>query len=174
MILPIKHTEDWIYISQRKKAQIEKYVIHENSNWIEYNHRVVYQVLLNYKEENKYETPFKGPYEIFQAWKNITVTLIMRAVTYRVNICHIKPHKTEDTERWSHFTFPKINKWTCVHMYICTYTYIYIYMHTTTQVGNSFMNILFLFNIYITKTIHNELISIVVRFYNYRYVLPSN
>ena len=32
MVLPAKYVADWRYICQRKKAQIEKDVIHENFN----------------------------------------------------------------------------------------------------------------------------------------------
>ena len=40
----------------------------------------------------KLKTPFRGPYEIFQTWKNGTVTLQMGSVTMRINICNIKPY----------------------------------------------------------------------------------
>ena len=39
-ILLTNHVVDWRYICQRKQAQIEKYVIHENSTIIENDYRV--------------------------------------------------------------------------------------------------------------------------------------
>ena len=39
-----------------------------------------------------------GPNKIFQTCKNITLTLRVGAVIKRVNIRHIKPYKTEDSE----------------------------------------------------------------------------
>ena len=48
--------------------------------------------MIRNKSEYKYKTPFKGPYENFQTWKNITVTLQMVAVTNRINICRINTY----------------------------------------------------------------------------------
>ena len=47
----------------------------------------------------KYETTFKRLYEIFQTWKNVTLTLQIGAITTRINIIRIKPyHKITDAE----------------------------------------------------------------------------
>ena len=54
------------------------------------------QVITENKFALKYETPFKGPYENFQAWKNGSATLRMGAVISRVNIFHIKPYKNNE------------------------------------------------------------------------------
>ena len=43
------------------------------------------------KSAFKYKTLYRGPYKIVETWTNGTVTLIMGAVTTRVNICNIKP-----------------------------------------------------------------------------------
>ena len=72
--------------------------IRENSNRTEYNHRVGYRVLISYKEANKYKTPLKGPYKIFQIWTIRTVNLRMGAVTYRIKIRRNKPYNTKDAE----------------------------------------------------------------------------
>ena len=83
-ILPINHMANWIYIRQLKQAQIEKYIIRENSTIIEYNFRVGDQITLRKKSGYKYETRFKVPYEHFQTWTNGSATLHTRAVTTRV------------------------------------------------------------------------------------------
>ena len=92
-ILPINHVAGWIYIYQRKQAQIDIDAIHENSTRIDHDYLVVDQVMTRTKLVYKYETPFKGPYGIVQEWINITVTLLMGAVTKRVNIRNIRPYK---------------------------------------------------------------------------------
>ena len=53
MISPIYHLADWRYIRQSKQAQIEKGVIRENTNKIDYNYRVGYQVLIRIKSVYK-------------------------------------------------------------------------------------------------------------------------
>ena len=95
MIIPIKHIADWIYINQCKQVQMEKYIIHEKSTWIKYNHRFLGQVLLINKSAYKYETTFIGMYEKFQTRKNKTVALGVGAVKKRINIRCIKPYKKE-------------------------------------------------------------------------------
>ena len=47
--------------------------------------------MLKNKAAYKYKTPFRGPYEMFQTWKNVTVTLQMGAVTTRINTHRINP-----------------------------------------------------------------------------------
>ena len=46
----------------------------------------------------KYETPFRGPYEIFRTQANRTVTLQTGAFTQRINIRSIKPYNDADVE----------------------------------------------------------------------------
>ena len=65
MILPINHVADWRYIHQHLKTQINKDVARENTNRINHNYRVVDKVKTNIRSAYKYETQFKGPYEIF-------------------------------------------------------------------------------------------------------------
>ena len=85
-------------IHQRKQAKIEKYVIRKKSTRIDHNYRVGDQVMIKIKTEFKYETPFKGLYEIVQMWTNGSVTLRTGAVTTRVNISCIKPNKNNTEE----------------------------------------------------------------------------
>ena len=54
--------------------KIEKFVINEKFNRIDYDYRVGDKVMI-VKKKFKYETPLKVPYEKFQTWKNGTVTL---------------------------------------------------------------------------------------------------
>ena len=81
---------------------MEKYIIHEKSTWIKYNHRFLGQVLLINKSAYKYETPFIGMYEKFQTRKNKTVALGVGAVKKRINIRCIKPYKQEEDECLGH------------------------------------------------------------------------
>ena len=64
-------------------------------------------------EAFEYKTPFKGPHEIFQMWKNGTVTLQTGAVTTRVIIRRIEHYKNNTEE---------VNASTCrkrkAHIYI--------------------------------------------------------
>ena len=83
---------------QRKQAQIEKYVIRENTTRIHYNYRVGDQSTTIKKSAYKYKTLFKGPYEKFQTLTNRTVTLRTGAVTTRINICRIKPYNNSNIE----------------------------------------------------------------------------
>ena len=92
MTLPINNVAGWRYISQRKQTQIEKDVICENSTIVNYNYRMVDQVMTGDKAKFKYETPFKGPYENVQMWTNRSVNLRIVVVVTRVNIRHIKPY----------------------------------------------------------------------------------
>ena len=75
MILPISHIENWRYMCHRKQAQVEKYIIRENSTRIDYDYNIGDKVMVRRNQAYKYETPFQGPYEIIQMWKNGTVII---------------------------------------------------------------------------------------------------
>ena len=62
MILPINHIANWRYIRQRKKSQIDKYVIRENTTRIDHYYRVGDKLMTKTKSAYKYENLFKGPY----------------------------------------------------------------------------------------------------------------
>ena len=91
MILQINDLTDWRYVRHHKQAQIEKGVIIEKTNRIDYYYIVGYQLMIKHKSEYKYKTLFKGPYGIVQTWTNITFTLRMGEVTARINTLQIKP-----------------------------------------------------------------------------------
>ena len=92
MIPPINHVADWRYICQRKQMQIDKDVNHKNTTRIDHDYIVGDKVMTRNRSAYKYETPFRGPYENFQAWTNGTVTYQTEAVTHRINIRNIKPY----------------------------------------------------------------------------------
>ena len=96
MIIPINHVADWRYIRQRKKTQIDKYLIHENTTRIDHDYSVGGQFIMGSKSVFKYKTPFKGSYETVQKLTNVSVTLQMGAVTTRLNICRINPYKINE------------------------------------------------------------------------------
>ena len=73
--------------------QKEKYVIHKNFTRIYHDYRVGYQSIIRNNASFKYETTFKGMYEIVQTWTNRTVTLKMGAVTTRIKIQRINPYR---------------------------------------------------------------------------------
>ena len=75
MILPINHVVDWMYIRQHKQTQINKDAARENNTRIDHYYRVGDKVMSKMRSEYKYETPFRGRYEIFRIWTNGTVTL---------------------------------------------------------------------------------------------------
>ena len=54
--------------------------------------------MTNIRSTYKYETLFKGPYEIFQTWTNGTFALQTGAVTHRLNIRNIKTYNDADVE----------------------------------------------------------------------------
>ena len=93
MILPINQVADWRYIRQRKKTQINKEFICENTNRIDHNYRVGDQVMMEIKPAFKYKTLFKGLYKFFQIQTNGSFTLQMGKGKTRVNIHPIKPYK---------------------------------------------------------------------------------
>ena len=96
MILPINHLADWRHICKRKQTQINKYVARENTTRIYHDYRVGDKVMTKTRSAYKYETMFRGPYEIFRTWTKVTVTLRTGAVTHRINIRNIKPYNDAD------------------------------------------------------------------------------
>ena len=98
MILPIRYLANWILIRQLKQAQIVKDVINENSPRSNHDYIIGDWLMVRGKKDFKYETTFKGSYEIVQTWKNRSVTIQMGAVTDRLNILRVKPYKIPDVD----------------------------------------------------------------------------
>ena len=86
MILLINHIVYWRYIRQRKQEQINKDLNHENNTRIDHDYIVGDKVITKNRSAYKYETPFRGPYEILQTWTKGTVNLPTGAVKFRINI----------------------------------------------------------------------------------------
>ena len=61
MILPINHIADLRYIRQHKQAQIDKYVIHENTTKTDHDYIVGDKVTAKTKLEFKYKFLYRGP-----------------------------------------------------------------------------------------------------------------
>ena len=91
MILNVQHIANWEYIKQRKQTLIEKNNIAENSKRHPYTYKEGDKVLLKRGTENKYESPYEGPYSILKIHDNGTVKLQRGVVTDTINIQRITP-----------------------------------------------------------------------------------
>ena len=96
MIFNIKHTANWEYIRQRKQNLINKNNKRENAGRINYDYKVGDKVLLARGNENKYESPYQGPFEVLKVNDNGTVRLTVNAVTDSYNIRRIIPYRSEN------------------------------------------------------------------------------
>ena len=92
MVLNMTHTANWEYIKDRKQTLINKNNKRENAKRTSYTYKVGDQVLLKRGTENKYETPYAGPYPILQVNDNGTVRLRMKAIIDTVNIRRLYPY----------------------------------------------------------------------------------
>ena len=91
MILNVNHIANWEHIKQRKQTLINKNNERENSKRRPYLYQEGDLVLLKRGTENKYESPFEGPYSILRVHDNRTVRLQKGAVSDTVNIRRITP-----------------------------------------------------------------------------------
>ena len=98
IILPINHVADSRDICQRKQTQIDNDVNQENSNRIDHDLKVGDQVMTQTMSAYIYKTPYGCTYKIVQTWKSGTVTLIIGAVTMRINIRNINPYNTPNVQ----------------------------------------------------------------------------
>ena len=92
MIFNIQHTANWEYIKQRKQQLINLNNKRENENRIAHHYQVGDKVLLARGTENKYEAPYKGPFEILRVNDNGTVRLKVNSVEDTYNVRRIKPY----------------------------------------------------------------------------------
>jgi hypothetical protein len=95
MIFNIQHTANWEYIKQRKQQIIHKNNQRENANRIEHTYKVGDKVLLRRGSENKYESPYAGPFEILKVNDNGTVRLMVNSVEDSYNIRRLEPYHSE-------------------------------------------------------------------------------
>jgi hypothetical protein len=96
MILNVKHEANWEYIRSRKQNLILKNNKAENSKRIPHTYAVGDQVLLRRGTENKYETPYQGPYTITQVNENGTVRMRIKNVEDTINIRRLTPYHGTD------------------------------------------------------------------------------
>ena len=92
MIFNIKHEANWEFIRQRKQKIIEKNNQAENAKRIPHQYAVGDKVLLKRGTENKYETPYKGPYTILTINDNGTVRMKVDDVEDTYNIRRLTPY----------------------------------------------------------------------------------
>jgi transposase InsO family protein len=99
MIFNIQHIANWEYIKQRKQKIINLNNQRENSKRVQHVYKVGDKVLLNRGTENKYESPYQGPFEITQVNDNGTVRLKVNSVEDTYNIRRIIPfHAAPDPD----------------------------------------------------------------------------
>jgi hypothetical protein len=97
MILNVKHEANWEYIRARKQNIILKNNKAENAKRIPHTYAVGDKVLLKRGNENKYETPYQGPYTITQVNENGTVRMMIKNVEDTINIRRLTPYlRTDD------------------------------------------------------------------------------
>jgi hypothetical protein len=75
MIFNIQHIANWEFIKQRKQKIINLNNNKENSKRVQHVYQVGDKVLLHRGTENKYESPYQGPFVIMQVNDNGTVCL---------------------------------------------------------------------------------------------------
>ena len=96
MIFNIKHVANWEYIRKRKQQIIDKNNQRENARRVKHVYSVGDQVLLKRGTENKYEAPYKGPYEVIRVLENGTVRLTVNAVTDTYNVRRLMQYHSAD------------------------------------------------------------------------------
>ena len=97
MIFNIQHIANWEFIKQRKQKIINlnnKKNKQENAKRVQHVYQVGDKVLLHRGTENKYESPYHGPFLIMQVNDNGTVRLKVNAVEDTYNIRRIIPYHT--------------------------------------------------------------------------------
>ena len=92
MIFNVQHIANWEYIRQNKQKLIEKNNKAENAKRIEHSYKVGDPVLVKRGTENKYESPYRGPYNILKVNDNGTVCLRVGAVEDNYNIRRLTPY----------------------------------------------------------------------------------
>jgi hypothetical protein len=92
MIFNIQHVANWEYIRQNKQKVIEKNNKAENAKRVAHLYKEGDPVLLKRGTENKYESPYKGPFNILKVNDNGTVRLRVGAVEDNYNIRRLTPY----------------------------------------------------------------------------------
>ena len=97
IIFNIQHVANWEFIRKNKQQHIDKNNIAENAKHMAYLYKKGDQVLLKRGKENKYESPYQGPYCILQVNDNGTVCLKVGAVEDTINIRRLMPFTSAPT-----------------------------------------------------------------------------
>ena len=92
MTFNIQHVANWEYIWSNKQHHIDKNNKAENAKRTAHLYKEGDLVLLLCGTENKYETPYKGPFSILKVYDNGTVHLKVGAVKDTVNIRRLTPY----------------------------------------------------------------------------------
>ena len=96
MIFNIQHVANWEYIRQNKQSLINKNNKAENAKRVAHHYKVGDLVLLRKGTENKYKTPYQGPFDILHVYNNGTVRLKVGAVEDTYNIRRLTSYITAD------------------------------------------------------------------------------
>ena len=97
MILNVKHEANWEFIREQKQRIIQRNNEAENAKRIPHTYSVGDKVLLKRGTENKYETPYHGPYTILRVNENGTVRLKVKNVEDTYNIRRLFPYLEPNT-----------------------------------------------------------------------------
>ena len=97
MILNVKHEANWEFIREQKQRIIQRNNEAENAKRIPHTYSVGDKVLLKRGTENKYETPYHGPYTILRVNENGTVRLKVKNVEDTYNIRRLSPYLEPNT-----------------------------------------------------------------------------
>jgi hypothetical protein len=92
MILNIKLEANREYIRVQKQNIIIKNNKAENAKRIPHTYNIGDKVLLKRATENKYETPYQGPFTITQVNENSTVRMMIKNVEDTINIRGLTPY----------------------------------------------------------------------------------
>ena len=96
MIFNIQHVASWELIHQNKQKLIDKNNKLENAKQVEHIYKKGSLVLLRRGTENKYKTPYKGPFSILHVNDNRTVSLKVGAAEDMYNIQRLTPYTKVD------------------------------------------------------------------------------
>ena len=96
MILNVQHEANWEFIRSRKQKIIDKNNKAENAKRVAHAYAIGDKVLLKRGTENKYETPYQGPFTILKVNDNGTVRMKVKNVEDTYNIRRLTPYLGTD------------------------------------------------------------------------------
>jgi hypothetical protein len=97
MILNVKHEANWEYIRvQKQNIILKNYNKAETAKRIPHTYNLGDKVLIKRGKENKYKTPYQGPYTITQLNENGTLQMMIKNVEETINIRRLTPYLDTD------------------------------------------------------------------------------